>query len=106
MIAAAGAHAGGGELSRTAADFLLIHAAVILAGSGLASQRKGADWILGLALGLLTVGSVLFSGELALASLKDWRPLPLAAPAGGFCLILGWVVLTLFAVRACLERRP
>ena len=101
VIAAAGAHVGGGDVARTAADFLIIHAAVILAASTLAALRRGADVWLGMALGLLTVGSILFSGELALASLADWRPLPLAAPTGGLCLIAGWLALTVFGVRAC-----
>ena len=105
VTAAAGAHSGGGDLARTAADFLMIHASVILAASVLAAVRQGADGLLGLALGLLTVGSVLFSGELAFASLADWRPVPLAAPVGGSCLILGWLVLTAFAMRACLLLR-
>ena len=103
MIAAAGAHVGGGELARTAGDFLMIHAAVILAASVLATVRQGTDLLLGLALGLLTVGSLLFSGELALVGLAGWRPLPLAAPTGGLCLIAGWLVLAAFAVRACLD---
>ena len=101
MIGAAGAHVGGGDLARTAADFLMIHAAVILAASTLAALRRGADLLLGTALGFLTVGSILFSGELALSGLAGWRPLPLAAPMGGLCLIGGWLALTVFGVRAC-----
>ena len=100
-VAAAGAHLAGGDLARTAADFLMIHAAVILAGSVLAALRQRTHVLLGMALGLLTLGSILFSGELALASLAGLRPVPLAAPVGGSCLILGWVALTAFALRAC-----
>ena len=107
VTAAAGSHTGGGELARTAADFLMIHAAVILAASVLAALRQGVDLLLGLALAFMTIGSILFSGELALAGLAGWRPIPLAAPLGGSCLILGWLLLTVFAIRACfLDRRP
>ena len=102
IVAAAGTHLAGGDLARIAADFLMIHAAVILAASVLAALRQGTDVLLGWALGFLTVGSVLFSGELALASLAGLRPIPLAAPVGGSCLILGWLALTGFALRACL----
>ena len=105
MTAAAGAHGGGGDLARTSADFLMIHAGVVLAASVLAALRHGADVLLGTALGLMTVGSILFSGELALASLAGWRPIPLAAPVGGSCLILGWLALTAFAIRACFLMR-
>ncbi len=80
----------------------MIHAAVVLAGSGVALTRRGAVKLLALALGLMTVGCVLFSGEIALAGLKGWRPLPLAAPTGGLCLIAGWFVLAGFGARECL----
>ena len=103
--AAAAAHLGGGDLARTAADVLMIHAVGILAGSVLAVVRRGTDVVLGLALGLMTLGSILFGGELALAGLAAWRPLPEAAPVGGSCLILGWLAVTVFGVRLCLDRR-
>ena len=92
-IGAAAAHLGGSDLARTASEFLLIHAAAVVGASGvaLALPRVSALLIAGLA--LLVVGAVLFGGELALAGLWELRPLPLAAPTGGLCLIAGWLAL-------------
>ncbi len=98
VVAAAGAHKGGGELARTSSDFLLVHAAAILAGSGVALAGARSSALLVAALGLMSVGAVLFGGDLALAGLLDWRPIPLAAPTGGLCLIAGWLSLTASAI--------
>ena len=96
-VGAAGAHVGGGDLARTSSEFLLVHAATVVAGAGggLALHRTSA--LLVGALGLLTVGASLFGGELAFAALLDWRPVPLAAPTGGLCLIAGWLCLSVSA---------
>lgn len=105
MVGAAGAHNGGGELTRISSEFLLIHAAVLVAASAvsLVLGRRSAVWVM--ALGLLAVGAVLFSGELAMAGLLDWRPVPLAAPTGGLCLIAGWLLLAVSAVFNGFRRR-
>jgi uncharacterized membrane protein YgdD (TMEM256/DUF423 family) len=42
---------------------------------------------------LFLAGTVLFSGTLYIQSLAGTTPLPLAAPAGGTALILGWLAL-------------
>jgi uncharacterized membrane protein YgdD (TMEM256/DUF423 family) len=97
-VGAAGAHSGGGDLTRLSSEFLLIHAAVLVGGSAAALSLGRTSMLLIAALGLLTVGSVLFGGELALAGLLDWRPIPLAAPTGGLCLIAGWLLLGVAAV--------
>ncbi len=104
-VGAAGAHVGGGDLARTSSEFLLVHAAAIVAGSGWAMALRRASGLLVLALGLLTVGATLFGGALALAGLLDWRPVPLAAPTGGLCLIAGWLALAVAAL-AVAGRRP
>lgn len=93
-VGAAGAHAGGGDLARTASDLLLIHAAVVTAGSAAALGIARTSALLPVALTLLTGGTILFGGELSLAGLADWRPWPSAAPFGGICLMAGWLVLT------------
>lgn len=105
IVAAAGAHTGGGDLARTASEFLLVHAAAILAASGVALAVGRTSAFLVAALGLLSVGAVLFGGDLALAGLLDWRPMPLAAPTGGLCLIAGWLSLSAAAVRLGLGGR-
>lgn len=103
-VGAAAAHGGGSDLARTAADFLLFHAAALLGGSALALAAGRTSALLVAALGLLAVGAILFGGELALAGLAAWRPLPLAAPTGGLCLIAGWLALA--AAALALSRRP
>ena len=105
LVAAAGAHGGGGDLARTSSEFLLIHAAAVVAASGVALALGRTSALLVTALGLLSVGALLFGGELALAALADWRPVPLAAPTGGFCLIAGWLCLSLSSVVLAARRR-
>ena len=104
-VGAAGAHVGGGDLARTASEFLMVHAAAVLAGSAAAMALPRASALLVAALGLLTVGAALFGGELAVAALLDRRPLPLAAPTGGLCLIAGWLCLSVAAIAAAAKRR-
>lgn len=104
-VGAAGAHAGGGDLARTASDFLMVHAAAVLAGSAVAVALPRRSALLVAALGLLTVGAALFGGELAVAALLDRRPLPLAAPTGGLCLIAGWLCLSVASVASAVEHR-
>lgn len=104
-VGAAGAHVGGGDLARTSSEFLLIHAAAVAAGSGAGLTLGRTSASLVAALGLLTVGGILFGGELGCAALLDWRPLPLAAPTGGLCLIAGWLCLSFSAAALGLRRR-
>ena len=104
-VGAAGAHGGGGDLARLSSEFLLIHATAVMAGSGIALALGRTSALLVAALGLLCIGAILFGGELAFAALLDWRPFPLAAPTGGFCLILGWLGLSASAVALALRRR-
>ena len=102
LVAAAGTHGGGGDLARTASEFLMIHAVAVIAAGAAALRRPLV--LLAVAMGLLTVGGILFGGELALAALADWRPLPLAAPGGGMCLIAGWLTLAAACLVLALRR--
>jgi uncharacterized membrane protein YgdD (TMEM256/DUF423 family) len=104
-VGAAGAHRGGGDLARTSSEFLLVHAAAIVAGACVAPALGRTSVLVVTALGLLAVGAALFGGELAVAALFDWRPVPLAAPTGGLCLIAGWLCLSVCAVVAGTRRR-
>ncbi len=93
-LAAAGAHRGGGELTAIAANFAILHAGAALGLSALVSQaRRGGSWVL-LSAGLMLIGTILFSGDLALAGLFGLRPWPLAAPLGGTTLIVAWLILS------------
>ena len=83
-------------LFRSAASFLLLHAAPILAialGSGGRTLRAGAT--------ILAVGTLLFSGDLALRVIAGLKPWAMAAPTGGSLLILGWLCI---AAAAALPR--
>lgn len=78
----------------TASTYQLIHAAVLLwlAGSprsGVGSPRRGII----LARRLFLAGTVLFCGGLYLKAFGVWPPAVAAAPAGGTCFILAWLVL-------------
>lgn len=91
-VSAAAAHAGGGSLGQTAGTFLLLHAAAVLALAALVRSlaRPAVPAVAGL---LLTVGVILFSGDLVLAGVWGWRPVPAAAPIGGGLLMAGWIVV-------------
>ena len=90
-IAAASTHAGGGELGRTAADFLLIDAAVIVAlGLGTAGLRARA-WR--------------SAAERARWGGGGGRRAAAAAPLGGIGLIAGWLLLIPAAILEFMRRQ-
>lgn len=97
-LAAAGAHAGGQNLS-TAATFLLIHAAAITA----VALHGPGFWFL-LAASLLAAGACLFAGDLAVRTWGAARLFPMAAPAGGLVMIAGWLCLALAPLAASFTR--
>jgi uncharacterized membrane protein YgdD (TMEM256/DUF423 family) len=91
-LSAAAAHHGGAFIG-TAANFLLFHAAALLA-IGLAAHSR---W---LRIGgyVLVVGLVLFCGDLLARDLLGNRLFPFAAPAGGTLLIAGWLAVAVSAL--------
>ena len=89
-LAAIGAHRSGNPNVTTAATFLLIHAGGIMALCTVAVQRPTRGVLV--ATSLIALGTILFSGELAIHALADLAPLPLAAPTGGMLMIIGWLV--------------
>ena len=97
-LAAAAAHAPGGPNLDTAARFLLIHAAALLGLAALAGMGLLHPTVGRLAGGALALGLVLFAGDL---TLRAWRGVPLApmaAPAGGILLMIGWALVALAAL--------
>lgn len=100
-IAAAAASAHGGDQRQMGAVALvaLTHA-VLLACIGLSANRSrfGA-----FAAATITVGLILFCGDLAIRSFTGDAILPLVAPAGGIFLMLGWIVLGLGGATGRLE---
>jgi uncharacterized membrane protein YgdD (TMEM256/DUF423 family) len=96
-LSAAAAHVTGGNLA-TAAQFLLFHAPALLAlvaliGAGLLhptlAQAAGYVMVLGLAL---------FCGDLSRRAFSGVPLAPMAAPAGGILLMLGWLLVGLSAL--------
>jgi uncharacterized membrane protein YgdD (TMEM256/DUF423 family) len=49
-------------------------------------------------------GTILFSGTLYMQALAGVTPVPLAAPAGGFCFLIGWLALAVFATMRMVRR--
>lgn len=96
-LSARAAHGPGGPLLDTAARFLLIHAAVLLAvaalSGGALAPRLGTAAALVLALGL-----ALFCGDLIRRALAESALFPYAAPAGGTLLMLGWALVGVAAL--------
>lgn len=87
-LSAAAAHAGGGNTA-TAASFLLMHAGAFLAvGLARSSQPMRVAALVVLA------GVALFAGDLLMRDHAGTRLFPMAAPAGGMLMILGWIALT------------
>lgn len=86
-LSAAAAHAGGSNVA-TAAAFLLAHAPVFLA-VGLAGSARA---LRGGAIVLL-VGLLVFAGDLLMRDFAGFRLFPMAAPAGGILMILGWLAV-------------
>ena len=93
-----------GTLATTAANFLLFHAAALVALAGLAAGRRRA-MPLNIAASAIALGTLLFCGHLALHALADRVPLPWAAPFGGTLLILGWLIAAAALPFALLEPR-
>ncbi|MGV3650854.1 MAG: DUF423 domain-containing protein [Devosia sp.] len=90
--AAAASHGGSANLA-IAANFLLVHAPVMI---GLSLMPVGR--LIRIAGSLLALGLVLFAGDLAMRDLHGRALFPLAAPLGGFGLICGWVMVTIAAI--------
>lgn len=83
-----------GSFLAIASAVAFVHAPALLA-LGLASGRLRARW---LPILLLTLGTLLFSGDLAARALLGGRAFLNAAPTGGSLLILGWLSLVVLAV--------
>ena len=99
-LAAAAEHASGGELGRTAALFLILHAG---AGLGIAAHARFSPGARGLlAIGFaMEAGAAVFAGDLATRAFTGARLFPFAAPLGGSTMILSWLALAIaFAAAA------
>lgn len=84
--AAAAAHGGYSDSLRVASEFALIHAALAMA------LLRGAGRLSQAAVGVILLGALFFCGDLALRALAGRGLFPMAAPAGGFLMIGGWLL--------------
>ena len=93
-LAAASTHAGGGDLGRTAAEFLVLHAAALMGvtAAARAGSARRARRLLIAGAGLC-VGTLLFAGDLTKLAFTASRLFPYAAPTGGSLMILSWIAL-------------
>jgi uncharacterized membrane protein YgdD (TMEM256/DUF423 family) len=97
-LSAAAAHASGGSNLETAARFLLIHAAALIAlvalsGAGLVPG--GAARVAGFAIAL---GVALFCGDLVMRAYRSVALFAAAAPTGGIVLMIGWALVAVAAL--------
>jgi uncharacterized membrane protein YgdD (TMEM256/DUF423 family) len=90
-LAAAGVHQDGGEFARTAALFLILHAAAALAVAAHV-RISGSRFILAIGF-LMEAGATLFAADLAYHAFAGARLFPFAAPIGGSTMILAWILL-------------
>jgi len=90
--AAAAAHSVSNPLLKTASDFLVVNAAGIVALSAFAQTAAGPSRVLRIGIGILLLGTVLFSGELTSHVFFPRSPFVAAAPIGGSLTILGWLI--------------
>lgn len=91
-LSALAAHVGGANTA-TAATMLLAHAPALLA-VGLTNAGRPTLW----AAAFLALGVALFCGDLLMRELTGDPLLPMAAPAGGILMIVGWLGLAIAAI--------
>ncbi len=91
-LQAAGTHLASAGAT-TAGQFLLFHAAAILALAGLRHGGVLSARACGLAIGILVLGTALFAADLALRGLYDAPLFHMAAPIGGSLMLLGWLAV-------------
>jgi len=99
-LAAAAEHASGGDLARTAALYLMLHAVAALA---IAAHARVAVAPRGLIIVgfVMELGAALFAADLATRAFIGARLFPFAAPIGGSTMILSWAALAVaFAAAA------
>jgi uncharacterized membrane protein YgdD (TMEM256/DUF423 family) len=104
-LAAAAAHAAPGAGLDGAAYLLMFHAVAVLGAASLIGQE-----LLWRPLGLIAMagfvaGGALFAGDVSMRAFVGHRLFPMAAPAGGTLLILGWLILAAAAIAAVARAR-
>jgi len=103
-LAAASAHQPDATRLASASSMLLFHASAVLAAvllveRGVIHRRLGLASAFG-----FVIAAALFGADLTLRQYAGHSLFPMAAPAGGTLLILGWLMVALAA--ACGPRSP
>ncbi|MCE4223997.1 DUF423 domain-containing protein [Methylobacterium sp. C25] len=98
LASAVAAHRDGGETLKTAAQFLLFHAPLVVGLVALAGSGATHGRLTRLAGAAILAGLALFSGDLAMRALSGVPLFPMAAPVGGFVLMAGWLLVVATAV--------
>ena len=93
-LAAAAEHASGGDLGRTAALFLVLHAAAALGIAAHARLSPGSRALLAIGF-VMEAGAAVFAADLAARAFTGARLFPFAAPLGGSTMILSWLALAI-----------
>jgi uncharacterized membrane protein YgdD (TMEM256/DUF423 family) len=96
--AAYAAHHSPEPLLQVSSQFLLLHAAAVIAITAFAcSLPDKSRSMLGAASALL-LGTIIFCGDLSAHALNGARLFPMAAPLGGSLLIIGWLATAVVAL--------
>ncbi|KQP54907.1 DUF423 domain-containing protein [Methylobacterium sp. Leaf108] len=93
VASAAAAHSGGAESLKTAAQFLLFHAPVVIGLVALSQSGATHRLVTRSAAVAVVLGLALFCGDLALRALYGTPLFAMAAPAGGIVLMLAWATV-------------
>lgn len=101
-LMAMAAHLPDGERLLTSAQMLLFHAPAFLALAAL--HGTGPRFLLPLTVIVLTLGVLLFCGDVTMRVLVDHRIFPMAAPTGGGLMIAGWTGVLLLGVARLMRR--
>lgn len=87
------------EMFAIASQYQITHALALLAVAWLASVAARDRRLVAIVGAAFFVGIVLFSGSLYWFAIIGAVPFAGSAPAGGMLLMLGWLLLIVFAVR-------
>jgi uncharacterized membrane protein YgdD (TMEM256/DUF423 family) len=101
-LAAAAAHASGGDLGRTAGLFLILHGAAALGIAAHARFPPAPRAIVPIGFAM-EAGAALFAADIAMRAFTGARLFPFAAPIGGSTMILSWLALAIALAAAALR---
>ncbi|MFH1557590.1 MAG: DUF423 domain-containing protein [Pseudomonadota bacterium] len=102
---AVAAHLAGGASLATAAQFLLLGAVTLAGAAALCVNLERGRTAILVGASAIGLGTLLFSGDLALRTLMEVKLLWGTAPTGGMLMIAGWLVFAIGGARASWPKR-